>query len=66
MAPQQPGSPMLVAIGTLGWLYLARALLSGGALLYYAIRLIRTRSLTGALADLTKANNSCCRISVRW
>jgi protoheme IX farnesyltransferase len=44
------GSLTLVAIGTLGWFYLAVALLSGGALLYYAIRLIRTRTLADARA----------------
>ena len=44
------GSLTLVAIGTLGWFYLAVALLSGGALLYYAIRLMRTRSLADARA----------------
>jgi len=42
------GSLTLVAIGTLGWFYLAVALLSGGALLYYAIRLMRSRSLADA------------------
>jgi heme o synthase len=45
-----PGSLTLVAIGTLGWFYLAVALLSGGALLYYAIRLMRSRSLADARA----------------
>jgi protoheme IX farnesyltransferase len=44
------GSLTLVAIGTLGWFYLAVALLSGGALLYYAIRLMRSRSLADARA----------------
>jgi protoheme IX farnesyltransferase len=44
------GTLTLVAIGTLGWFYLAVALLSGGALLYYAIRLMRTRSLVDARA----------------
>jgi protoheme IX farnesyltransferase len=44
------GSLTLVAIGTLGWFYLAVALLSGGALLYYAIRLMRTRTLADARA----------------
>jgi heme o synthase len=44
------GSLTLVAIGTLGWFYLAVALLSGGALLYYAIRLVRTRTLADARA----------------
>jgi heme o synthase len=44
------GSLTLFAIGTLGWFYLAVALLSGGALLYYAIRLTRTRSLADARA----------------
>ncbi len=42
------GSLTLFAFGTLGWFYLAVALLSGGALLYYAIRLMRSRSLADA------------------
>jgi heme o synthase len=44
------GSLTLFFIGTLGWFYLAVALLSGGALLYYAIRLMRTRILADARA----------------
>ena len=44
------GSLTLFAIGTLGWFYLAVALLSGGTLLYYAIRLTRTRTLADARA----------------
>jgi heme o synthase len=44
------GSLTLFFIGTLGWFYLVAALLSGGALLYYAIRLTRTRTLADARA----------------
>ncbi|HEX6544553.1 MAG TPA: heme o synthase [Ktedonobacterales bacterium] len=44
------GSLTLFVIGTLGWFYLAVALLAGGALLYYAIRLTRTHSLADARA----------------
>jgi len=44
------GSLTLFAIGTLGWFYLAVALLSGGALLYYSIRLLRSHLLSDARA----------------
>ena len=44
------GSLTLFAIGTLGWFYLAVALLSGGALLYYAIRLLQSHLLSDARA----------------
>ena len=44
------GSLTLVVIGTLGWFYLAVALLAGGTLLYYALRLTRTRTLADARA----------------
>ena len=44
------GSLTLFFIGTLGWIYLVAALISGGVLLYYAIRLTQTRTLADARA----------------
>ncbi|HEX5439813.1 MAG TPA: UbiA family prenyltransferase, partial [Ktedonobacterales bacterium] len=44
------GSLTLYVIGALGWFYLAVALLSGGALLYYSIRLLRSHLLSDARA----------------